>query len=80
MHHCGPMREWHKRGIIYDNLKSSNFGNPEMHDLKKEYPLFKDKKISVVGWGNNQPPEFIEDFLKLGIKTGVTLAVNAQQN
>jgi len=72
IHFCGGGLEWHARHIPKHNITCINFGNPERHDLLKEWADARKKKISFVGFGNGMPYSYILEQTERGIDTGVT--------
>lgn len=73
LHYCGLERDWHYQEMYDKNLRSINFGNPEMHSLKKAHNFWKEHKVAIVGWGVNQDSSHLEEVYKLNIRTGMQL-------
>ena len=77
IHYCGAPKKWHYEQMLSQNLDCLNFGNSEYHDLKGEAKILLDNKISIVGYGCNQPYDFCRELAEDGPKTGVTLMATA---
>jgi cytochrome c2 len=58
-------------------LKSLQYGNPEMHDLRYDYSRWSKNKTSIAFWGYNQDYDFLNKAKEIGIKTGMTFACKA---
>lgn len=78
IHYCGSMRPWHFNSIQSKWLKGINYGNPEMHDLRDTYDYWKERKVPLIQWGYNQPYEKIQEVYESGIRTGISLATQAE--
>ncbi|MHB8277076.1 MAG: uroporphyrinogen decarboxylase family protein [Candidatus Humimicrobiaceae bacterium] len=74
LHHCGQERSWHFSSFDCENLAGMNYGNPEMHELKKTYDFWKERKVPIIWWGYNQDYSFLNEVYNLNIKTGMSLA------
>ena len=80
IHYCGPERKWHHDVLVHPKVKSIQYGNPEMHDLEYDYKVWSENKTPIVFWGWNQEYSFIEKVSGAGIKTGMTLACQAENH
>jgi hypothetical protein len=76
-HYCGQNLDWHIKNIIKQKVSSVNYGNPELQNLNDIYESFKQHNISVVMWGLGQHYDFVKDYYKKGISTGITLSVKS---
>lgn len=72
LHFCGARKEWHYPAFLDQSLSCLNFGNSEQQDFMRERHLLTDAKISVVGFGEDLPYDFVSEFIKSGFKTGFT--------
>lgn len=77
IHFCGGGKKWPSRQMPQHNITCLNFGNPEMQDLFADWGQAMEKKICVVGYGQNQHYEFLRQQMEKGIRTGVTFSVLA---
>jgi hypothetical protein len=80
MHYCGPPKDWTHGALDTPLLRGINFGNPEMHDLAKEHAYWRERRVPVLLWGDSLKLErfdrdFLDEIEKLGIRTGMTLAL-----
>ena len=75
LHHCGQERAWHFSSFECENLAGINYGNPEIHELRRNYDFWKEKKVPIIGWGENQDYSFLNEVYNLNIKTGISLKV-----
>ena len=82
LHYCGGAKSWHNSKMMNPYLRCINYGNPELHDLAGAYAFLKQKKVAIVGWGNNEGYARIKKDIETGdagspIMTGVTLMCEA---
>lgn len=82
LHYCGGAKNWHNSKIMNPYLRCINYGNPELHDLSREYAFLKQRHVAIVGWGNNKGYARILKDIETGdagtpIMTGVTLMCEA---
>lgn len=77
LHHCGQERPWHFSSFACENLAGINYGNPEMHELKKTYDYWSRRKVPILWWGCSQEHGFLDEVYRLDIKTGMSLTTKA---
>ena len=52
VYYGGEYIPWHSDAIYDKNLRSVSYGNPEKQNLRENYSYFKNKGISIAGWGS----------------------------
>lgn len=77
IHHCGLERPWHFKSMISKWLKGINYGNPEMHNIKKSFEYWEKYNVPIIFYGYNQDISFLNQMNTCQIDTGVSLAVKA---
>ena len=78
IHYCGRVLPWHVNVLSNDRMRTINFGNPDLNNLRDLYAQWKQKKTPIVFWGYNSPIEYVASTIRrAGVKTGLTAATLA---
>jgi hypothetical protein len=74
LHYCGASKPFTNRVIGVPGLKGINYGDSQLQDLDAIIRDWNGKNIAIIGWGWQQPPEFLYNTLHGRNLTGFTLS------
>jgi hypothetical protein len=73
IHTCGTLRPFHPGIMNVPGLKGVNYGDPHLQNIDVVINEWNKKRIAVLGWGHEHPPEFLYTTLHGRNLTGFTL-------
>ena len=76
IHYCGKSNNAELMHSPW--LRGIDHGNPEMQDLVSLYTFWSERKVPIIRWGCDQSRGFLGNVYRAGIRTGMTLNVQAK--